>query len=65
MEVGIRLLQALQSVQERCAFGPPIRIEKIQLVRKAVVMGLPCDAKQGCDADSAREEHGRLGTILV
>ncbi len=64
MEVGICLLQVLQSVQERYVFGPPIGIEKIQLVRQPVVMGLRCDAEEASDSDSACEKHGRLCTIL-
>lgn len=32
---------------------------------EAVVIRLPCDADEGCDPDSACEEHGRVATILV
>jgi hypothetical protein len=64
-EIGIRLLQDLQSLQESCVFGPPIGIEKIQLVRKAISIRLPHDAEKGRNSDSACEEHGWLGPILV
>ena len=40
-EVGIRLLQVLQSVQESCVFAVLIGIEKIQLVLRKGVIPIP------------------------
>jgi hypothetical protein len=64
-EIGIHLLQGLQSVHESCIFGPPIGIEKIQLVWETVSIRLPLNAEKGRNSKSACEEPGRLGPILV
>src|SRR5579864_8545662 len=64
-EVWIRCLQGLQSIQEGCVFGPSIGIEKVQLVREPVVIGLQHDAEKRSDSDSPSQEHSRLRWILM
>ena len=64
-KLGFALSKFCKVSRKGASSGRRLEQIKIQLVLEAVVMGLTYDAEEGCDSDSACEEHGRLALILV